>query len=370
MTDTKYISINSQRLRPLFILSALIMLLVLSGCGRIRDLIVAPSAPQPTATQEVRMVIPTFTPTPEVAAVPPTAVPVAAAPVENAQPAAEEPAAAPVEELVVVQELEPRLVISEELVNVRSGPDTAYPLIATVGQGEDFEIIGKSPDGGWWQICCVNGQQAWVFGQLTQAQDTEAVAVAQLIPPVPTATPVPPTPIPPTPIPPPPTATYFAPPPTPIPPTAVPVVPPTNTPPPAAADPCIGIGGDGCKWKVRSGPSTGDNGGGELKMQLAFIHTGVDGGQAQGSYFVGLIKDGQTVGVSDGTRSQALDKRDGPLGKYNYEYSIGSGSLPGGKVGGSYEMWVIDGNGERDSRNIQFSIPDGQGLLWIEWDQN
>jgi len=363
--------------RPFFVVVTLLILLALSGCSRLRDMVLAPAAPEQTATQEVRVIIPTFTPTPVQVAAQPTAVVVDAAPAENAQSTESEPTALP-EVPTEPPALDPRLLITEELVNVRSGPDTAYPLIATVGQGEEFEIIGKNPDGSWWQICCVSGQEVWVFSQLAQAQDAGAVAVAQLIPPVPT--PIPPTLIPPTPVPPtplpyvPPTALPYVPPtalpyvpPTAIPPTAVPAAP---TAPPAAADPCAGIGGDGCKWKVRNGPSTNDNGGGELKMQLAFIHTGVDGGQAQGSYFVGLIKDGQTVGVSDSTRSQALDKRDGPLGKYNYEFSIGASNLPNGKVGGSYEMWVIDGNGERDSRNVQFSVPDGQGLLWVEWDQN
>lgn len=352
------------------ILGSLVILLILSGCSRLSSMIGAPSEPATTATQEVRIPMPTFTPTPVQAAVPPTPVPVEVAPVEVEQAEeAPEPAAAEPEP-TEPPALSPRVVVSEELVNVRSGPDTAYPLVARVTAGEEFDIIGKDPAGTWWQICCVEGQEVWIFGQLAQAQDVEGVAVAQVIPPVPTAAPIPPTPIPqPTPIPP--TSVPYVPPPTAyIPPTAPSAPSPTEPPaPPPAADPCAGIGGDGCKWKVSNGPSFGGNGGGELKMQLAFIHTGVDGGQAQGSYFVALSKDGQQVAVSDQTRSEALNKRDGPLGRYNYEYSIGSSNLPGRNVAGNYEMWVIDGNGERDSRNIQFSVPDGQGILWIEWDQ-
>lgn len=345
--------------------STILLLLVVSGCSRLSSIIGGSGAPEPTATQEVRILIPTFTPTPAQAAVQPTAAPVQVAQQEVAQAA---PTALPPAEPEPTDPppLAPRVLVTEELVNVRSGPDTAYALIGRVTAGEEFDVIAKSPDGAWWQICCVEGQEVWIFGQLAQAQDVERVAIAQIIPPVPTATPIPPTPIPP-PTPVPPTPVPYVPPPTPIP-QPTPVPPPTE--PPAAPDPCAGIGGDGCKWKVRNGPSFGGNGGGELKMQLAFIHTGVDGGQAQGSYFVGLIKDGQQVAVSDRTRSEALNKRDGPLGRYNYEFSIGSSNLPGGNVAGSYEMWVIDGNGERDSRNIQFSVPDGQGLLWIEWDQN
>ena len=66
------------------------------------------------------------------------------------------------------------------------------------------------------------------------------------------------------------------------------------------------IGGDGCKWRVTGGPGTADNGGSELKLQLLFIHSGVDGGQPQGSYFVVMEKGGQRLPIPDSVRSVAL----------------------------------------------------------------
>ena len=104
-------------------------------------------------------------------------------------------------------------------------------------------------------------------------------------------------------------------------------------------------------------------------MQLFFMHSGVDGGQPQGSYFIALEKDGQRVSVSDSVRSVALSANQNQFGRYNYEYKVPLGQLPGGNVAGSYRGWVLDGNGERDSRDFSFSVPDGQGEVWIQFDQ-
>ena len=140
-------------------------------------------------------------------------------------------------------------------------------------------------------------------------------------------------------------------------------------PAPAASDPCANIGGDGCKFRVTGGPSTGENGGQELKLQFAFIHSGIEGGQPQGSYFVVLEKDGQRLPISDSVRSVTGSPSQGSLGKYNYEYTLGLDKLPGNTVAGNYTVWVLDGNGERDSRNATFSVPGNSGLIWIQFDQ-
>jgi hypothetical protein len=39
-------------------------------------------------------------------------------------------------------------------------------------------------------------------------------------------------------------------------------------------------------------------------------------------------------------------------------------------VAGHYTIWVKDGNGERDSQNFTFTVPDGQGEVWLIFDQN
>ena len=149
-------------------------------------------------------------------------------------------------------------------------------------------------------------------------------------------------------------------------------VQPTAAPPPpaAAADPCAGIGGDGCKFRVTGGPSFGENGGQELKLQFAFIHSGIDGGQPQGSYFVVLEKDGQKLPISDSVRSVTGSPSQGPARQVQLRIRLGRGTqLPGNTVAGNYTVWVLDGNDERDSRNVTFSVPGNSGLIWIQFDQ-
>ena len=63
-------------------------------------------------------------------------------------------------------------------MNVRSGPGTEYELVGSAANGESFAIVAKNATGDWWQICCVGGQNGWVFGELATVQNTENVAVA------------------------------------------------------------------------------------------------------------------------------------------------------------------------------------------------
>src|SRR5690606_31396618 len=68
-----------------------------------------------------------------------------------------------------------RLTVTQDLINVRLGPGTDYGLAGEATSGQSFEIIGKTQAGDWWQICCVNGQEVWIFGQLASVANTEAV---------------------------------------------------------------------------------------------------------------------------------------------------------------------------------------------------
>lgn len=336
-------------------------MLSLTGCGLLFG-----GAPEATPTP-ARALVPTFTPTPlgqepTATSLPPTPAPVVAAPeapaAQNApaqEPPVQEP---PAQEPTATPEPSPTpapkavLVVQQDLVNVRNGPGVDYGLAGTVDKDQQFDIVAKNQAGDWWQICCVNGQQVWIFGQLGRAENAEAVPVAQDLPePVvqvqqPTVAPAP-------------------------------QQQPTNTPepptpaPPPAADPCANIGGDGCKFRVTAGPKFLPNGGGELKLTLAFIHSGIDGGQPQGSYFVVLLKDGQNLNVPDSVRSfdPSVAMRESASGRYNYEYKIPLDRLPGNNVAGNYTIWVLDGNGERDSRDFTFSVPEGQGEVWMTFDQ-
>jgi hypothetical protein len=333
------------RMNPLMLgLGLIVVTGLLGGCGSFFG-----GAVEPTATPaEIRQLVPTFTPTtvPPVQPVatnttapvePPTSVPT-----ETVAPAAvDTPTTAPTD----TPAAKAQVVVEQDLVNVRLGPGIDYGLAGEVTKGQTFEVIGRNQQGDWWQICCVNGQQVWIFGALARAENAGSVQVVANLPPKPVAqAPTPP------------------PQPTPTP------EPQVQAPPPPAADPCANIGGDGCKFKIRGGPKFLPNGGNELKLQLMFMHSG-DGGRPQGSYFVAMFKDGQKLPIGDDRRSQVDVRQQGQLGNYNYEYKLALDKIPGNNVAGAYVLYVLDGNGERDSKDFTFSVPDGQGEIWIEFDQ-
>jgi SH3-like domain-containing protein len=335
---------------PVTLILPLLLMGLLAGCG----LFAGPETPsQPATLPPAAQLVPTFTPTP---IQPPAEQPPAAQPAE--------PQPTPTPELVVIEPPQPaepepepptptpqvaRITVTGNAVNVRRGPGTNYGIVGSVNQGMQFDVIARNPAGDWFQFCCVNGEEGWIFNQLVTVENSQLVAVAQNIP----APPPPPTPVPAAP-----------PPPAPAP------QPEQPAPaPPPASDPCASVP-EGCKFRVTGGPSSLNNGGLELKLQFFFIHSGVDGGQPQGSYFVWLEKDGVKLPVPDSIRSIALNRSEGPQGPYNYEYKIGVSDLPGNNVAGTYVGWVIDGNGNRDSQNWSFTLPDGHGEVWMQFDQN
>lgn len=354
---------------------------LLSGCSLLFG-----GGPEPTPAaavgDEARAIVPTFTPTAEVVA---TATPEVVA--QASVPTVEVVAAAPATATTAVTSTASttstaatttipemgtgdaapaaatptpgaKAIVASDVANTRNGPGTEYGLVGPVTRDQSFDIVAKNADGSWWQICCVNGQEAWIFGQLVRAENAGAAPVAQNIP-------APPQPV--------------AAAPQPAAPTAAPApaepAPPADTPtpePPAAAGavnagPCGGD--DGCKFKIRGGPTKRSNGGGELKFQLFFIHSGVDGGQPQGDYRLGIEKDGQLITRFADATSIALNRNDGPMGAYNYEAKINASELPGGSVAGTYFFWVLDGNRERDSEVFRLDLAPDEGEVWIEFDQ-
>ena len=76
------------------------------------------------------------------------------------------------------------------LINVRSGPGTEFGTVAALSPDEAVKIVGKNPDGDWWQVTIADDTTGWVFGQLLQTSgDMSAVAVASDIPTPPPAAP-------------------------------------------------------------------------------------------------------------------------------------------------------------------------------------
>ncbi len=165
-----------------------------AGCGLFGA---AGEAPTPLPT---RTPLPTFTPTP---LAPPTQPPASAAAAGQpdtaaAAPAPETSALPPEGETAAAVEVttteaapatplpptpaEALLTIASDLVNMRSGPGTEFDLVGTAATGESFALISKNAAGDWWQICCVGGQNGWVFGELATVQNGDTVAVATAAP--------------------------------------------------------------------------------------------------------------------------------------------------------------------------------------------
>ena len=87
----------------------------------------------------------------------------------------------------------PKAVIGGDgQVNVRSGPGTAYPETGQVATGSELELVSKNAAGDWYEICCVNGQPAWIVARLVEVTgDPNLIQVAANIPAPPAPTPVP-----------------------------------------------------------------------------------------------------------------------------------------------------------------------------------
>ena len=132
----------------------------------------APTASaEPTSTP-----VPTDTPLPTDTP-PPTATP---EPTATAAPTATDTPAAP-------------YVVANKAANLRSGPGTNYPVVGSAAAGKQHEITGRSPDGAWLKICCINAAAAWVARSVvTVGGDAASVKVAANIPtPPPSPTPKP-----------------------------------------------------------------------------------------------------------------------------------------------------------------------------------
>lgn len=94
----------------------------------------------------------------------------------------------------------PYVLVVAPIVNVRSGPSVAYPIIGQVRQDERYDITGRNEAFTWWQICCINGQLGWITTQLTAPggpADSVAIVAPPDLPPTPFPTALPgPTPLP------------------------------------------------------------------------------------------------------------------------------------------------------------------------------
>lgn len=84
----------------------------------------------------------------------------------------------------------PYIVVATGLVSLRSGPGVEFPLVAQLGPEIPVAIIGRNPEGTWYQICCVNGESVWVAATHVQVNNDPSgvMLVLAATPPTPTPT--------------------------------------------------------------------------------------------------------------------------------------------------------------------------------------
>ena len=92
-------------------------------------------------------------------------------------------------------ELETALATATTDVNIRGGPGTDYPILGILRAGQNAEVTGLNPGGGWWQIkfAGLAAGRGWVSAQFVIVQETANVPLVQ--PSAPPAAPPPPPPI-------------------------------------------------------------------------------------------------------------------------------------------------------------------------------
>lgn len=198
----------------LWLIPAAVWLLLLLGCSSASLLEPGPAAATPLSS---RQPVPTFTPTPEVLkplivitpsdggtpgviVLPPNVTPNLIFPPPPTATLTDTPppptptfTPVPTETPIPTPTFTPTpfVIVESGLVNMRQGPGANYPLVAPLAPNIPVTIVGRNTLGDWYQICCVNGGNAWVPAtHVRVVNDVSAVQLMSADPaPTPTFTP-------------------------------------------------------------------------------------------------------------------------------------------------------------------------------------
>jgi hypothetical protein len=88
----------------------------------------------------------------------------------------------------------PFVLVNADSIDGQRGPGSTFPQVGQALQGAELMILGKTPAGDWWWVCCMANQPVWVAAsQVTANGPLETVPVLTPAP-TPVPTPVPPPP--------------------------------------------------------------------------------------------------------------------------------------------------------------------------------
>lgn len=73
-----------------------------------------------------------------------------------------------------VQPGQPKAIVMEEMVNLRSAPSLNGAVLGSARRGQEFTIIGRDPTSTWWLVCCDQGQARWIYGGVVQVSGVVA----------------------------------------------------------------------------------------------------------------------------------------------------------------------------------------------------
>lgn len=91
--------------------------------------------------------------------------------------------------------------ITADLLNVRRGPGTSYPVITTVAKGVKVTVLGQDQAGDWLLVRLSNGTEGWISRAYTDFRGTSPVVYVPSPTATPTRTPIIPPTLTPTPVP-------------------------------------------------------------------------------------------------------------------------------------------------------------------------
>ena len=92
-----------------------------------------------------------------------------------------------IKSLRVVERPPALAIIQAELLNIRSGPQTIYPLLGQAESGTVFEIVARNERLDWFEVCCLDGENGWLVGEsVTIDGDLGSVPIRTELPPTPT----------------------------------------------------------------------------------------------------------------------------------------------------------------------------------------